>query len=125
VKDARVVLTTVGSKAEGEKLAGLLVEKRLVACATILPGALSIYRWKDVVEKAGECLIVMKTKSRAAPALEAEISRAHPYEVPEILSLPVSGGSPSYLAWLDSAVRGRRKPGTGRRGGPRRPRTRR
>jgi periplasmic divalent cation tolerance protein len=81
------------------------VEQRYAACANVVSGVQSIYRWQGVVEQATETLVIYKTSAARYPELEAFLSGSHPYEVPEIVSLPLSAGSRSYLQWvLDNSV---------------------
>jgi periplasmic divalent cation tolerance protein len=99
--DARVVLVTCGTLAEGRKIAKAVVGKRLAACVNLISAPVeSIYRWKGTVEDAKEYLLVMKTTARRLESLEKEIERLHRYDVPEFLVLRVEGGSKRYLEWL-------------------------
>ena len=86
-------------------MAESLVESRLAACVNVIPGVVSIYRWKGRVHRDGESLLVVKTTVSRFKALERWIKAHHPYETPEIISLPVAAGSKDYLSWLSSAVR--------------------
>lgn len=95
-----VVLTTLPNKAGAEGMARALVAQRLIACASCLPGARSIYRWQGAIEEADECLLWMKTTAARYQELEAAIKAAHPYDVPEIIAIPVAAGLPAYLAWV-------------------------
>lgn len=99
----RVVLVTAPPDA-AEGIAQGLVADRLVACVNVLPGARSVYRWEGAVQTDDEALLVMKTTTAAYPALEAAIRERHPYDVPEVLALPVRAGLPAYLAWVDAEV---------------------
>jgi periplasmic divalent cation tolerance protein len=81
------------------------VEKRLAACANILPGVQSIYRWKGKVERAQEILVLMKTTAARLRLLEREVKRLHSYDVPEFVVLPVVAGSREYLDWVGHSVR--------------------
>ena len=103
--DILLVLTTLPDRAQAETLAAQLVDAGHAACATVLPGARSIYRWQGAVESADETLLLIKTAATAYPALEAAICAAHPYEVPEVIALPVSQGLPAYLAWVGAESR--------------------
>ena len=103
--EALVVLTTVAKPDEGERLANLIVESELAACVQILPPMSSIYRWEGKLEKASETLLLIKTTRAAYPALENLIKQKHPYQTPEIISLPVETGLKDYLDWLTASVR--------------------
>jgi periplasmic divalent cation tolerance protein len=81
------------------------IELELAACVNIFPGVQSIYRWQGAVESAAESLILIKTRARLSNGVQSTISSLHSYEVPEFLVLPVSGGSESYLAWLEASLR--------------------
>ena len=100
----RVVLVSCGSIAEARKIGRNVVEKKLAACANIVPGVESIYRWKGKVERAGEVLVVVKTTANRLPALEREVKRLHRYDVPEFIVLPIIAGSRKYLAWLQGST---------------------
>jgi len=102
---ARIVLTTVASAEEAERLGRALVEERLAACATLLPAVNSIYRWKDQIESSSECMLLLKTASDRLPALEARVQELHSYQTPEFLVLAVEAGSHPYLAWLYASLR--------------------
>jgi periplasmic divalent cation tolerance protein len=104
--DKIVVFSTCASQEEAEKLARLVVEQRLAACASIVPNVRSYYRWQGAVETAGEHLLVIKSARRQFAALAAVLERAHSYEVPEVLAMPVVAGSAPYLAWLDASLGG-------------------
>ncbi len=103
VPSAVVVLCTAPPVGASD-LARKLVEERLAACVNVLPAVLSCFRWEGRVESAEESLLVAKTTAELAPRLRARIVELHPYDVPEVLELPVSGGLPSYLAWLADSV---------------------
>ena len=100
---AVVVLCTAPPKS-GRELAQRLVEERLCACVNVLPTVWSTFRWEGRVESAEVLLLVAKTTPNAVARLRARIVELHPYDVPEILELPVSGGLPAYLAWLNDSV---------------------
>lgn len=99
--DKIVVLSTCESEEQAASVARRLVDQRLAACVNILPGARSIYRWKDAIEDESEWLLVIKSRRDLFPAIRAEIEKMHSYEVPEVIALPVVEGSQSYLAWLE------------------------
>src|SRR5215475_5701263 len=102
--DSCVVLTTVGSTIEAKTIARALVEERLAACVNVIPEITSIYRWAGKVCEDGECLLVIKSQGRQVAALRERIMQLHSYAVPEVLDLPISGGSPRYLQWLDRCL---------------------
>jgi periplasmic divalent cation tolerance protein len=95
-----VVLTTVPDRESGERLAGTLVDERRVACGSLLEGVTSIYRWAGGVEKAGELLLLLKTRRELVPALFERVAQLHPYEVPELMALPVDAVSKAYSRWV-------------------------
>jgi periplasmic divalent cation tolerance protein len=95
-----VVLTTLATPEAARDLVRELVAARLVACGTVVPGATSIFRWKDAVTAEDEALVLLKTVEGRWDALVAAVDRLHPYDVPELLALPGKAGLPSYLAWL-------------------------
>jgi periplasmic divalent cation tolerance protein len=96
----RLVITTFSGSDDAAKAVRLLVEERLAACGTILPGARSIYAWEGSVEDASEVVVVLKTSAAAWPALEARLREVHPYEVPEIIALDPESVSGEYAAWV-------------------------
>jgi periplasmic divalent cation tolerance protein len=98
--DAVVILTTVASSAEAVALVRGLLERRLVACGTIVAGARSIYRWNDKVADEREVVVLLKTRSAQLDALKLAFSELHPYKVPELLALPVTAGAEKYLGWI-------------------------
>lgn len=102
--DRLLVLSTVASAEDAERLARAVVERRLAACVNVVPGVVSFYRWKDAVQKDEERLLVMKTRADRFPALRAAIEELHPYEVPEVLAFSVADGASPYLRWLDASV---------------------
>ncbi len=99
-----VVLVTASSQEEAVKLANLVVEARLAACATVIPQVRSIYRWEGKIHDDQEALIVFKTASRSFSALEEAIRCHHSYSVPEIIALPIILGSQPYLDWLRGEI---------------------
>lgn len=101
-----VVLTTLPTEGDAEKLASQLVEERLAACVNILPPMRSVYRWKNAVERAEERQLVIKTTTERITALEARIRTLHPYEVPEFVVIPIVQGSADYLSWLTDSTKG-------------------
>jgi periplasmic divalent cation tolerance protein len=102
---ARLVLTTLANPDEAAELGRTLVEERLAACATLLPGAQSIYRWKGEIESASETLLLLKTAAGQLDALEARLHELHSYETPEFLVLKADAASRPYLDWLSESLR--------------------
>lgn len=98
----RLLLSACADVATAEQIAGTLVEEGLAACVTLLPGARSIYRWQGKLERAEECVLLIKARASDYPALEQRLLELHPYQVPELLALPVLAGNPAYLAWLET-----------------------
>jgi periplasmic divalent cation tolerance protein len=102
--DYVIVLTTIPADADAPAFGRALVEERLAACVNLLPPMTSIYRWKGAVEEDRERLLVFKTTPDRVDALRARLHELHPYEVPEFLVLPVTGGSERYLQWVRESV---------------------
>jgi periplasmic divalent cation tolerance protein len=100
-----LILTNLPDEASAQATARMLVERRLVACVNLLPAVCSIYRWQGAVEEASEVTLLMKSTPSRYPELEAAIKAAHPYEVPEIIALPVAAGLPAYLEWVVSETK--------------------
>lgn len=108
--DVVVVLCTAplagaAGKPGAHELARQLVDEGCCACVNVIPGVVSFFRWQGAVDRADEQLLVVKTTRAAVAALTARLLELHPYEVPEVLELPVAGGHPGYLDWLRAAVR--------------------
>jgi periplasmic divalent cation tolerance protein len=95
-----VVFTNLPDKATAERIAEALVTGEVAACVNILAECSSVYRWKGKTEHASEVPLIIKTTTAAYPRLEYELRKLHPYEVPEIIALPVSAGLPAYLNWV-------------------------
>ncbi len=98
------VLTTVPSAEVAERMGEALVQEGLAACANIVPGVLSIFRWKGAVSQESEVLMVLKTTASALDDLCRRIVELHPYEVPEVIALDVRGGHVPYLDWVRAEV---------------------
>jgi periplasmic divalent cation tolerance protein len=101
---ALLVLTTLGSAEEARAFVTGLVEDRLVACGTLLPGAASVYRWEGTITEELEVVVLLKTDASKWDELSAAVTERHPYEVPELIAFPVERGMDLYLSWLTSEV---------------------
>jgi periplasmic divalent cation tolerance protein len=100
-----LVLTNLPDRAAAERLADALVEQRVAACVNILAPCRSVYRWKGAVQQEEEHPVLIKTTAERYPALEAAIRAAHPYELPEIIAVPIERGLPAFLAWVDAETK--------------------
>lgn len=98
--NALLVLTNLPDEAQARALARLLIDEKLAACVNLLAPCRSIYRWQGQVEEAGEVPLLIKTTHARYAALEAALRRAHPYELPEIIAVPIDCGLPEYLGWV-------------------------
>jgi periplasmic divalent cation tolerance protein len=99
------VFTTAGTKANAQVIADALVKQHLAGCVQIVGPITSTYRWQGKVETAEEWLCIVKSRGDLYKAVEQAIREMHPYEEPEILAVPVTEGSQSYLRWLDDNLK--------------------
>jgi periplasmic divalent cation tolerance protein len=104
-----LVLTNVPERAVAERLADMLVEKRLAACVNILAPCRSVYRWQGAVQHDEEHPLLIKTTIERYPALEQALRAGHPYELPEIIALPVERGLAAYLDWVSAETKAETK----------------
>jgi periplasmic divalent cation tolerance protein len=102
--EALVLLCSVDGAEAAERIGRELVERRLAACVSVVPGAISIYRWRGAVERAEERLLLIKTAASRFEELRAALVSLHPYQVPELIALPVAAGHQPYLDWLRESV---------------------
>lgn len=100
----RLILNTCPDQPVAQKLARLLLEQNLAACVNIVPGLTSVYRWQGQIESASECLLLIKTSADRYSAVEACLRLHHPYELPEIIAVPIDQGLTDYLHWIDSCL---------------------
>jgi periplasmic divalent cation tolerance protein len=100
------IYITCPDESEAETLGAMLVEKRLVACVNILPGMRSLYWWQGKVERAEEAVLIAKTREELVPKLTEAVKAAHSYEVPCVVSLPITGGNPDFLSWIRDETEG-------------------
>ena len=99
---ALLVLTSLPDRASAERLAEALLAQRLAACVNILAPCRSVYRWKDAVQRDDEHPMLIKTSAARYGALEQAIRAGHPYELPEIIAVPVERGLAAYIEWVES-----------------------
>jgi periplasmic divalent cation tolerance protein len=97
-----VVMTTVASADDAVSLIKTLLERRLIACGQIVPGVRSLYRWNGKIADETEVIVYLKTRAARLDSLEVAFAELHPYKVPELLALPVTGGLSKYLGWITS-----------------------
>ena len=100
----RVVFTTINDRQQAENIAQTLLEARLVACINVLGPCTSLYTWQGKLERDTEYLLLMKTTAACEAAVMTRLQEIHPYEIPEIIVLPIANGSPAYLHWITAAV---------------------
>jgi periplasmic divalent cation tolerance protein len=97
-----LVLTTCPGSITAKKIANDLVLEKLAACVQVIPGVQSFFRWVGKVDNSEEILLIIKTTSDRYPQLESRIAALHPYELPEIITLPINGGLEGYLKWIEA-----------------------
>jgi periplasmic divalent cation tolerance protein len=98
-----VVLITTKNREESERIATALVENKLIACANIIDGIQSVFWWQEKVDRAQESLLVLKSRKSCFSKIVKTVKSLHSYEVPEIIALPIIGGSKDYLKWIDES----------------------
>ncbi|MBG0789632.1 MAG: divalent-cation tolerance protein CutA [Desulfovibrionaceae bacterium] len=96
------VYMTCADMREAEDIAAVLVTRRLAACANILPGMRSVYWWRGKVERAEEVVLIAKTRDSLVEELTGAVKAMHGYEVPCVAALPITGGNPDFLGWVQS-----------------------
>jgi periplasmic divalent cation tolerance protein len=101
-----IVLCTCPDRATAERIAESVVGEQLAACVNIVPGLASVYHWEGKIQHDAELLLLIKTRQTAYPPLEARIRELHPYQIPEIIVLPIQTGSAAYLDWITDNTRG-------------------
>ena len=99
---AMIVITSAPDRDVALKIARALIERKLAACVNILAECTSVYRWQGKLETATEVPLLIKTRAAIYPELEAAIKSLHPYELPEIVAVPIERGSPEYLEWVNA-----------------------
>lgn len=103
--DVLLVLTTMPDGESADHVTKIVLESRAAACVNLLPACVSTYWWKGAIEQATEVPLLIKTTRASYPMLEAALRKAHPYEVPEIIAIPLAAGLPAYLAWVSGETR--------------------
>jgi periplasmic divalent cation tolerance protein len=104
VTEALIAFTTFANEEDAARVARVLVEERLVACANLLPGARSLYRWKGTLADEREVVVLLKTRKQDWTALLSRLHELHPYETPELVAVRVAAGAPKYMAWLEAQL---------------------
>lgn len=111
--EAFLVYTSFANEADAARVARVLIEERLIACANLIPDARSLYRWQGQVKDEREVLCIMKTRKQDWTVLLSRLHELHPYEVPECVAVRIAAGAPKYMEWLDAALANEPEPGTG------------
>jgi len=100
-----IILITTANEPEAQSIANLLLEKRIIACANIVPKVSSMFWWQGVLESETECMLILKTKSSLMNEVIKEVKSSHSYDVPEIIALPIIGGDQDYLDWINKETK--------------------
>jgi len=103
--DVRLVLITAPNETTAGEIAEALVAQRLAACINLVPGLNSIYRWRGKIQHDRECLLLVKTRASAVNLVVETTRKLHPYRLPEIIAIEVSGGLKTYLSWVKRSVK--------------------
>lgn len=104
--DEIVILITAGSEAEAESIGRALVDDHLAACVNIIPGVRSFFFWDGKTQAEEEVLMVLKSRVPLVSRIVSRVKKMHSYTVPEVIALPIVGGSSDYLAWVSEATKG-------------------
>ena len=99
-----VILITAADTGEAQRISGVLLEEKKAACVNVISGVNSLFWWDGKLDSAQESLLVVKTKTSLLPEIINLVKREHGYDVPEIIALPIIGGNPDYLEWIDSSL---------------------
>jgi periplasmic divalent cation tolerance protein len=100
-----LAFSTCPDRSTARRIAGALVEARLAACVNVVEGVTSVYEWKEALQEDAECLLLIKTRAERFEALREMLVRLHPYELPELVAVPLAAGLPGYLEWIDTCVK--------------------
>lgn len=101
-----IIFVTTPSADEAVRIGRAVVDDRLAACANVLDGVTSRYWWKGQIEDASEALLILKTRQDLVDTVAARVRALHSYTVPEVIAIPIVGGNPEYLAWIDESTTG-------------------
>ena len=99
-----VIFITAASADEAARIGRILVQERLAACSNLIPAVASTYWWQGRIEEASEALLVVKSRRDLVEQVAARVRQLHSYTVPEVVALPILGGNPAYLDWIDDSV---------------------
>lgn len=102
--EALIVFTAFANEEDAARVMRTLIEERLIACANLLPGARSLYRWKGELADQREVVVLMKSRKQDWPALMSRLHDLHPYEIPECVAVRIAAGAPRYMAWLEEML---------------------
>lgn len=100
----QIILCTCPNLKTAEQIAGHLISHKLAACVNIIPGITSIYEWQGKIESTQEHLLIIKSHSEKFCLIEQQIKALHPYELPELIAVPIERGLPEYLQWIDTCL---------------------
>ena len=104
-----VVLVTVDSEEQAKRICDVLLQRKLIACANIVKDVQSFFWWKGKVDQSSELMVIMKSRSELLEEIIRLVKENHSYDVPEVVALPIVGGNPDYLRWIDESVEIHRK----------------
>jgi periplasmic divalent cation tolerance protein len=99
-----LVFSTCPDSASAKRIAGALVRERLAACVNVVEGVTSVYQWQQRLHEEPECLLLIKTRREHFATLQTRLPELHPYELPELVAVPLDAGLPGYLKWIDDCV---------------------
>lgn len=99
-----VIFVTAKDAAEARKISRKLLEEKLIACANIAGNIESLFRWEGKIDRAGEVLLILKSRAALLEKIIAAVKTAHSYDVPEVIALPIVGGNLDYLKWVDEST---------------------
>ena len=103
-EDYLLVISTCPNQDVAKQLAGKIIDEHLAACVNILPNIVSVYKWQGSMEESSESMMLIKSTKQQYENLQSLIVEEHPYELPEVIAVPISGGLPEYLAWINNVI---------------------